>query len=204
MFNFQTAVHDCLKTCHAGQPRGIPVDEHPKYPGKSTLEVILSTLHSGCKFSGKAYATSGGLHGVGVSVVNALSTKLQLEIWRDGGTHVQSYERGKPVTSLEKVGSADKTGTKVTFHPDPEIFTETVYNFDTLSHRLRELAFLNKGLKIVLVDERGEEEERLLSTRPDLPRLWEHRVIDHEFEVFDELPGPGHPVSHIDDQVLYK
>jgi DNA gyrase subunit B len=137
--------------------RGIPVDEH-KIEKRPAAEVVMTTLHAGGKFDKDSYKVSGGLHGVGVSVVSALSKALHLEIWRDGGTHVQSYSRGAPTSSLEKVGTTDRTGTKVTFLPDDEIFTETVFQFDTLASRLRELAFLNRGLRIRLVDEREEQE----------------------------------------------
>lgn len=137
--------------------RGIPVDQH-KTEKKPAAEVVMTTLHAGGKFDKDSYTVSGGLHGVGVSVVNALSETLQLEIWRDGSTWTQSYERGKPTGKLTKVGKTDKTGTKVTFKPDAEVFEITRYSFDTLSSRLRELAFLNRGLRIKIVDERGEED----------------------------------------------
>ncbi len=137
--------------------RGIPVDQH-KTEKKPAAEVVMTTLHAGGKFDKDTYTVSGGLHGVGVSVVNALSESLHLEIWRDGATWTQEYERGKPVSALTKVGKTDKTGTKVLFKPDAEIFENTRYSFDTLSSRLRELAFLNRGLKIRIVDERGEED----------------------------------------------
>ncbi len=117
----------------------------------------MTTLHAGGKFDNKTYQVSGGLHGVGVSVVNALSEWLNLEIKREGGVYTQSYKRGKPDFKLKKIGTTKKTGTKITFKPDPEIFTEMEYSFDTLSKRLRELSFLNKGLKISILDERTEK-----------------------------------------------
>jgi DNA gyrase subunit B len=136
--------------------RGIPVEFHKKGK-KSAAEVVMTTLHAGGKFDQKAYQVSGGLHGVGVSVVNALSIRLDLEIKRDGGVYEQSYERGHPLGKLSQVGKTKKTGTKVTFIPDPEIFQETEFSFETLSKRLRELSFLNKGLKIKIVDERTDK-----------------------------------------------
>src|SRR5262252_10008394 len=136
--------------------RGIPVEnmdiDGEKIPA---AQVVLTKLHAGGKFDSSTYKVSGGLHGVGVSVVNALSEELELEIWRDGFTWEQTYSKGEPTSKLKKTGAAKvKTGTKVHFLPDREIFTVTEYNFDTLSQRLRELAFLNKGLLITLTDER--------------------------------------------------
>jgi DNA gyrase subunit B len=136
--------------------RGIPVDLHPE-EGKPAAEVVLTTLHAGGKFENDAYKVSGGLHGVGISVVNGLSERLAVEVRRDGGVYRQQYERGKPVTEFEKVDDTGERGTKITFKPDPQIFEELVYSYDTLSHRLRELAFLNKGLEIVLTDARAEK-----------------------------------------------
>ena len=134
--------------------RGMPVDNHPKM-GIPAVEVIHTVLHAGGKFGGGGYKVSGGLHGVGASVVNALSTHMEVEIKRNGKIYKQCYERGKAVTKLEVIGESRKTGSKTIFWPDPEIFTETtVFDFDTLEHRLREMAFLNKGIKIVFKDER--------------------------------------------------
>jgi DNA gyrase subunit B len=132
--------------------RGIPVDRHES--GKSAAEVVLTVLHAGGKFDNDSYKVSGGLHGVGVSVVNALSERLDLEIWRNGHVYQQSYERGTPTGDLEVAGTTQRRGTKVTFKPDPQIFETTEYSFDTLAQRLRELAFLNGGIVITIDDER--------------------------------------------------
>ncbi len=134
--------------------RGIPVDIIEE-ENKPAVEIVLTTLHSGGKFDKKSYKVSGGLHGVGVSVVNALSQRLELEVWREGGVWVQTYERGNPATPLRKIGKTNKTGTKITFWPDPEIFEEIEFNHEYLSHRFRELSFLNGGIKIVLEDQRS-------------------------------------------------
>ena len=133
--------------------RGMPVDKHPKM-GIPAVEVIHTVLHAGGKFGGGGYKVSGGLHGVGASVVNALSTRMEVEIKRNGKIYKQCYERGKTVTPLEVIGESKKTGSKTTFWPDPEIFETTVFDFATLEHRLREMAFLNKGIKIIFKDER--------------------------------------------------
>lgn len=133
--------------------RGMPVDKHPKM-GIPAVEVIHTVLHAGGKFGGGGYKVSGGLHGVGASVVNALSTHMEVEIKRKGKIYRQCYERGKTVTPLEIIGESKKTGSKTSFWPDPEIFETTVFDFDTLQHRLREMAFLNKGIKIIFKDER--------------------------------------------------
>ncbi|AWB42786.1 DNA topoisomerase (ATP-hydrolyzing) subunit B [Paenibacillus sp. CAA11] len=137
--------------------RGIPVGEHPKMK-KSTLEVVMTVLHAGGKFGGGGYKVSGGLHGVGVSVVNALSTKVIVEVKRDGHIYQQEYHRGVPQYDVRIIGDTEETGNKTTFTPDPEIFTETtVFDYNTLVTRIRELAFLNKGINITLHDERTGE-----------------------------------------------
>ena len=138
--------------------RGIPVDIMQQ-TGKPAVEVVLTVLHAGGKFGGEGYKVSGGLHGVGVSVVNALSTYLEVEVKRDGKVHSIRFERGYTTSPLKVIGSTEENGTKITFKPDPEIFEETVYSFDTLKQRLRELAFLNKGVNISLTDERIDQKE---------------------------------------------
>jgi DNA gyrase subunit B len=137
--------------------RGIPVDEIKKEK-RSAAEVVMTKLHAGGKFDSNAYKVSGGLHGVGVSCVNFLSEKLHLEIWRDAKTYEQEYARGIPVAPLKQTGKTRKRGTKITFKPDTQIFTETSFSFDKLSERLREKAFLNKGIRITIKDEREEPE----------------------------------------------
>ena len=140
--------------------RGMPVDKHPKL-GIPAVEVIHTVLHAGGKFGGGGYKVSGGLHGVGASVVNALSTRMEVEVKRDGKIYRQAYEQGKTVTKLEVIGDTKKTGSKTTFWPDAEIFSETTeYDYDTLQHRLRETAFLNKGIKITLEDKRESNKKK--------------------------------------------
>ena len=136
--------------------RGIPVDIHAD-EGVSAAQVVLTKLHAGGKIDSNTYKVSGGLHGVGVSCVNALSETLHLEVWRKGATWEQDYERGAPKAPLARTGKSAKSGTKITFKPDSTIMDATEFNFDTLAGRLRQLAFLNKGLKITLTDERGED-----------------------------------------------
>ena len=135
--------------------RGMPTGIHPKM-GKSTVEVIMTVLHAGGKFGGGGYKVSGGLHGVGASVVNALSEWCEVTVSREGDIWQQKYSRGNAVTDLSKIGKTEEHGTKVSFKPDTEIFEETEYDFDILANRLRELAFLNKGIKIILSDAREE------------------------------------------------
>ena len=136
--------------------RGIPTGIHPK-TGRTTLEVAVCMLHAGGKFGGEGYKVSGGLHGVGVSVVNALSTKMQATIWRDGKVVTQTYAMGHPTSELTELGPSDETGTQIEFFPDPEIFESVVFDYDLLRSRFREMAFLNKGIRITLRDERGEK-----------------------------------------------
>lgn len=136
--------------------RGIPVDNHPK-TNRPAVETILTTLHAGGKFDGESYKVSGGLHGVGASVVNGLSEWFEVEIARNGTIYLQRYERGIPVTDVDVIGKTDKTGTKIRFKADPEIFNETtVYNYETLRLRIQQLAFLNKGLNLTIIDRRVE------------------------------------------------
>lgn len=141
--------------------RGMPVDNHPKL-GIPAVEVIHTVLHAGGKFGGGGYKVSGGLHGVGASVVNALSESMYVEVRRNGNIYRQEYSKGKTLTKLEIIGKSDTTGTTTWFKPDADIFTETTkFEFSVLEHRLREMAFLNKGIRISLTDERGEEPKKL-------------------------------------------
>ncbi len=137
--------------------RGIPVDMHES--GKPALEVVLTVLHAGGKFGGDGYKVSGGLHGVGVSVVNALSESMEVKVRRDGKVHRMTFERGVTTSSMEVIGTTEESGTQVHFMPDKQIFSVTTYSFDTLKHRLRELAFLNQGITINLTDERTNNKE---------------------------------------------
>jgi len=168
--------------------RGIPVDIHEQ-TGRPALEVVMTTLHAGGKFDHSAYKVSGGLHGVGLSVVNALSEWLDVEIWRDGKRYRQRYERGKPAGDLEEVGKARKTGTHVTFLADSEIFEDRTFSLDTLSNRLRELAFLNRGLRIQLADERASETREFYYTggiKSFVELLNENKTVLHPKPIYIE------------------
>ena len=138
--------------------RGIPVDMHEK-EHRSALEVVMTVLHAGGKFDKNSYKVSGGLHGVGVSCVNALSDHMDVEVRRGGKIYKQEYSKGKPLTAVTEIGTAETTGTRVHFHPDPTIFTSTLYHYSVLAKRLRQLAYLNKGIRITLEDRRTIDEE---------------------------------------------
>ena len=147
--------------------RGIPVDIQAD-TGLPAVTVVYTILHAGGKFGGEGYKVSGGLHGVGVSVVNALSSRVEVNVRRDNAEYRIAFNRGKTCEKLEKIGSAKSTGTKTTFWPDPEIFTETtIFDYDTLASRFREMAFLNKGLKIVLHDERANPGAAVSDAAPE-------------------------------------
>ena len=154
----QVIIHKNGAVSCADNGRGIPVDLHEKYK-KPGVELVLTTLYSGGKFDGQAYKVSGGLHGVGVSCVNALSKWLEVKVRRNGKEYMQRYERGKTVTDLKVIGKANETGTTVTFVPDKDIFETTEFDYDTIATRLREMAFLNAGLQIEITDERTDKHE---------------------------------------------
>jgi len=158
--NVQIHIDDSVTVVDNG--RGIPTEMHKD--GKPAAEIVMTKLHAGGKFDNDAYKVSGGLHGVGVSVVNALSEWLELEIWRAGKVFTQAYARGKPAAPFEETGHTDRRGTKVHFKPDPDIFEVSRFSFETLSRRLRELAFLNKGLVITIEDERDERSHKFQYT----------------------------------------
>jgi len=155
--NIEISLNDDGSVTVLDDGRGIPVDIHEK-EGRSALEVVMTMLHAGGKFDKDSYKVSGGLHGVGVSCVNALSANLKAEVHRDGKVYIQEYERGKPLADVTKTGNTDITGTIITFIPDNTIFTTTYFNFEILSARLRELAFLNKGIRLSIADLRNSDE----------------------------------------------
>lgn len=166
--------------------RGIPVDIHEKM-GRPAVEVIMTVLHAGGKFGGGGYKVSGGLHGVGASVVNALSSELEVYVHRGGHIYYQKYERGVPVADLKIIGTTDRTGTTTHFKPDSEIFTETlVYDYDTLATRIRELAFLNRNIKITIEDKRGENKRNEYHYEGGIKSYVEH--LNRTKEVLHEEP----------------
>ncbi|URN95950.1 MAG: DNA topoisomerase (ATP-hydrolyzing) subunit B [Candidatus Pristimantibacillus lignocellulolyticus] len=169
--------------------RGIPVGLNTKLQ-KSTLEVVMTVLHAGGKFGGEGYKVSGGLHGVGISVVNALSEHVKVQIKRDGHIHQQEYKRGAPQYDIKIVGDSDETGTMTTFRPDPEIFTETtVFEYEILQTRIRELAFLNKGIRLILTDERDGQSEEFYyegGIIEFVKYLSRHREVIHEEPIYVE------------------
>ncbi|MGA1601478.1 MAG: DNA topoisomerase (ATP-hydrolyzing) subunit B [Prochlorothrix sp.] len=175
--------------------RGIPTDVHPR-TGKSALETVLTVLHAGGKFGGGGYKVSGGLHGVGISVVNALSEWVEVTVWRSGKTHVQRYERGVPMTELEVFPNPEqKTGTQVCFKPDPQIFTtETQFDYNTLAGRLRELAYLNGGVRIIFRDERLDV---LKSAEPRVETYYYEGGIREYVEYMNREKQPIH------DKIIY-
>ena len=158
--NIEVSINEDNSITVIDDGRGMPVGIHPKM-GKSTVAVLMTVLHAGGKFGGGGYKVSGGLHGVGASVVNALSEYCEVTVTREGHVWQQKYSRGNILCDLTKIGDSDGHGTKVMFKPDPEIFEDTIFDFEVLASRLRELAFLNKGIAITLIDKREEEEERV-------------------------------------------
>jgi len=155
--NINVIIHPNNSVTVEDNGRGIPTELHVK-ENKSALEVVMTMLHAGGKFDKGSYKVSGGLHGVGVSCVNALSKHFTVIVYREGKMHMQEYEKGKPLYDVKEVGPSDKTGTIITFEPDDTIFTTTEFHFDILQTRLRELAYLNKGVKLTLIDERETDD----------------------------------------------
>jgi DNA gyrase subunit B len=192
--NIEVTIHADASLTVVDNGRGIPVDNVPKYR-KSGVEVVLTVLHAGGKFGGSGYKVSGGLHGVGVSVVNALSKRLDVEVKRDGKIWTQSYEYGKPTGPLKQGGKAKTTGATVTFWPDGQIFESVDFDYDTLATHIRETAFLNKNLKITLTDEREleprREEFRYAGGIVDFVKyINENKETLHSKPVYFEMEGP--------------
>ena len=192
----EVVIHEDGSVSVRDDGRGIPVDTHEKHD-MPAVTVVMTVLHAGGKFDSKSYQISGGLHGVGVSVVNALSEWATVEVYRDGKVHEQRFERGEPVTPLEEGGDAEGTGTRISFKPDEEIFETTEFEFSTLENRLRELAFLNKGVEIILRDERegkdGHEESFLYEggLREFVEYLNETKTPVHDEVVYFEEERDG-------------
>lgn len=189
--HIKVVIHKNGKVSVADDGRGIPVGMHPKY-NKPTLEIIMTKLHSGGKFDKNSYKVSGGLHGVGLAVVNALSVELDIFVKREGKVFNQKYQRGKPAYPLKTMGEDSSTGTMVTFLPDPEIFTELDFDYNTLASRLRELAFLNKGAKIIIVDERTGEENTFFyegGIRSFVEYLNKNKQPSHEPIILEKTKG---------------
>ncbi|MBN2088419.1 DNA topoisomerase IV subunit B, partial [candidate division KSB1 bacterium] len=178
--------------------RGIPIDIHPDEK-RSALEVVMTVLHAGGKFDKKSYKVSGGLHGVGVSVVNALSEWCEVKVLRDGNIYFQRYERGIPVAKVKEIGKRKGTGTITSFKPDPEVFGKLKFNYETLSERLRELAFLNSGIKLIITDEREEKRTDTFHFKGGLSSFVEYidqnRVCIHKKCVYIEGERDGIPVE---------
>ena len=179
--------------------RGMPVDLHPKL-GIPAVEVIHTVLHAGGKFGGGGYKVSGGLHGVGASVVNALSEQMEVEIKRNGSIYRQTYSRGKTTSSLEVVGTSKSTGSRTMFKPDAEIFEELIFSYSTLEHRLREMAFLNKGIKITLIDQReGEKKKDVFHYEGGIREFVKHqnknKEVIHDDIIYFDLKKAEHEVE---------
>ena len=179
--------------------RGMPVDKHPKM-GIPAVEVIHTVLHAGGKFGGGGYKVSGGLHGVGASVVNALSTHMEVEIRRNGKIYRQTYERGKTTSPLTEIGTSKTTGSKSVFWPDPEIFDDVEFDYGTLEYRLREMAFLNKGIRITLIDQReGREKHEIFHYEGGIREFVVHQNKNkeplHQSIVYFEVQKKGMEVE---------